>query len=170
MLHACADCAELSLRDAILVPGPIVSGLPYLSLPFVFVVPDLWFPEFDLVALQIHDPCKYAILVVLRAFLYKDALGSWVVYTVLCASALARTGVLFGIVLLLAGTALAWAQSQFFSGRGAYIQFWGCHRHNHGGQRVSGDYAGTTKTRGSSGEWAKPESGMGCQGKIALYA
>ena len=50
-------------------------------------------------------------------------IGSWFVYTLLCASPLAKRGWLLGIVLLLAGGVLAWGLTQLFSGRGAYIHF-----------------------------------------------
>ncbi|MEM9257903.1 MAG: urate hydroxylase PuuD [Pseudomonadota bacterium] len=49
--------------------------------------------------------------------------GSWGAYTLLCMSPLARSGWLLGVVLLVLGTALAWALTQLFSGRGAYIHF-----------------------------------------------
>jgi len=49
--------------------------------------------------------------------------GSWVLYNVLCASPMARSGWLLGAVLLATGAALAWALSSVFSGRGAYIHF-----------------------------------------------
>ncbi len=49
--------------------------------------------------------------------------GSWMLYSLLCASPLARNGWLLGAVLLAVGTALAWALSSVFSGRGAYIHF-----------------------------------------------
>jgi uncharacterized membrane protein len=49
--------------------------------------------------------------------------GSWVLYSLLCASPLARHGVLLGVVLLLAGGLVAWGLTQLFSGRGAYIHF-----------------------------------------------
>ncbi|MEE4277685.1 MAG: urate hydroxylase PuuD [Halieaceae bacterium] len=50
-------------------------------------------------------------------------IGSWLIYSLLCASVLARNGWLLGAVLLLLGAALAWALAQLFSGRGAYIHF-----------------------------------------------
>jgi len=49
--------------------------------------------------------------------------GSWMLYSLLCSSALARSGWLLGAVLLAVGAALAWALSSVFSGRGAYIHF-----------------------------------------------
>ncbi|MEO1079235.1 MAG: urate hydroxylase PuuD [Pseudomonadota bacterium] len=49
--------------------------------------------------------------------------GSWLVYSLLCASPLSRHGWLLGAVLMLAGAALAWGLAQLFSGRGAYIHF-----------------------------------------------
>jgi len=49
--------------------------------------------------------------------------GSWLVYTGLCASPLARHGPALAAVLLLLGAALAWGLSELFSGRGAYIHF-----------------------------------------------
>ena len=49
--------------------------------------------------------------------------GSWVLYSLLCISPLARNGWLLGAVLLGVGAALAWALSNVFSGRGAYIHF-----------------------------------------------
>jgi uncharacterized membrane protein len=50
-------------------------------------------------------------------------IASWVAYSLLCSSPLARNGWLLGAVLLLAGSALAWALTATFSGRGAYIHF-----------------------------------------------
>ncbi|EED32927.1 hypothetical protein NOR53_1758 [gamma proteobacterium NOR5-3] len=50
-------------------------------------------------------------------------LGSWIAYTVLCLSPLARNGWLLAVVLLCLGAGLAWGLSQYFSGRGAYIHF-----------------------------------------------
>ena len=44
-------------------------------LPLVFLVPDFWLPEFDLVALGIHDPGEHPIFVVLRALYYIDPRG-----------------------------------------------------------------------------------------------
>ncbi|WP_439106929.1 urate hydroxylase PuuD [Congregibacter sp.] len=49
--------------------------------------------------------------------------GSWVAYTLLCGSALAKNGWLLATILMLLGGGLAWGLSQFFSGRGAYIHF-----------------------------------------------
>ena len=49
--------------------------------------------------------------------------GGWVVYDLLCKSPLARDGRVFGLVLLLACSLLAWALCQLFSGRGAYLHF-----------------------------------------------
>ncbi|MFT6772148.1 MAG: putative membrane protein, partial [Congregibacter sp.] len=49
--------------------------------------------------------------------------GSWLAYTVLCVSPLAKNGWLLAAVLLIFGGGLAWGLSQFFSGRGAYIHF-----------------------------------------------
>jgi uncharacterized membrane protein len=48
---------------------------------------------------------------------------SWFVYNGLCRSPLARRGWLLGAVLLVTGGVLAWALTQTFSGRGAYIHF-----------------------------------------------
>ncbi len=49
--------------------------------------------------------------------------GSWIGYSALCASPLARNGWLLGAVLLIVGGALAWGLTEVFSGRGAYIHF-----------------------------------------------
>ncbi len=49
--------------------------------------------------------------------------GGWVVYDLLCKSPLARDVRVFGLVLLLACSALAWGLCQLFSGRGAYLHF-----------------------------------------------
>jgi uncharacterized membrane protein len=49
--------------------------------------------------------------------------GGWVVYDLLCKSPLANNDKLFGIVLFVAISALAWGLCQLFSGRGAYIHF-----------------------------------------------
>lgn len=49
--------------------------------------------------------------------------GSWLLYSALCASPLARHSWLLGAVLLAAGGVLAWALTGLFSGRGAYIHF-----------------------------------------------
>ncbi|MEM1152333.1 MAG: urate hydroxylase PuuD [Pseudomonadota bacterium] len=50
-------------------------------------------------------------------------IGSWVAYSALCTSPLAKSGWLLGAVLLITGTALAWGLTEIFSGRGAYIHF-----------------------------------------------
>ena len=50
-------------------------------------------------------------------------IGSWVAYSALCTSPLAKNGWLLGVVLLITGTALAWGLTEIFSGRGAYIHF-----------------------------------------------
>jgi len=47
----------------------------------------------------------------------------WVVYDLLCKSPLASNDKLFGIVLFVAVSALAWGLCQLFSGRGAFIHF-----------------------------------------------
>ncbi|MDH3453317.1 MAG: urate hydroxylase PuuD [Gammaproteobacteria bacterium] len=49
--------------------------------------------------------------------------GGWVVYDLLCKSPLANNDKLFGLVLFVAVSALAWGLCQLFSGRGAYIHF-----------------------------------------------
>jgi uncharacterized membrane protein len=49
--------------------------------------------------------------------------GGWVIYDLLCKSALARDARLFGLVLLLGCSLLAWGLCQLFSGRGAYLHF-----------------------------------------------
>lgn len=49
--------------------------------------------------------------------------GGWFVYDLLCKSPLARDTRVFGVVLLLLTTALAWGLCELFSGRGAYIHF-----------------------------------------------
>ena len=49
--------------------------------------------------------------------------GGWIVYDLLCKSPLANNDKLFGIVLFVAISALAWGLCQLFSGRGAYIHF-----------------------------------------------
>ena len=49
--------------------------------------------------------------------------GGWLVYDALCKSPLARDTRVFGVVLLLLSTLLAWGLCQLFGGRGAYILF-----------------------------------------------
>jgi uncharacterized membrane protein len=49
--------------------------------------------------------------------------ASWTAYMLLCASPLARNGLLLALLLLVLGGALAWALTALFSGRGAYIHF-----------------------------------------------
>ena len=49
--------------------------------------------------------------------------GGWVVYDVLCRSALGKNDKLFAVLLLLFVSLLAWGLCQLFSGRGAYIHF-----------------------------------------------
>ncbi|HKJ20660.1 MAG TPA: urate hydroxylase PuuD [Woeseiaceae bacterium] len=49
--------------------------------------------------------------------------GGWLVYDLLCKSPLARDTRVFGVVLLVLSSALAWGLCQLFSGRGAYIHF-----------------------------------------------
>lgn len=47
--------------------------------------------------------------------------GGWIGYEVLCATALKDKGILFGLVLLVLATALAYGLNQVFSARGAYM-------------------------------------------------
>ena len=49
--------------------------------------------------------------------------GGWFVYDLLCKSTLARDTRVFGVILLLLVSALAWGLCELFSGRGAYIHF-----------------------------------------------
>jgi uncharacterized membrane protein len=49
--------------------------------------------------------------------------GGWVVYDLLCRSPLARDARVFGLVLLIGCSLLAWGLCQLFSGRGAYLHF-----------------------------------------------
>jgi uncharacterized membrane protein len=49
--------------------------------------------------------------------------GGWLVYDLLCKSALARDTRVFAVVLLVLSSALAWGLCQLFGGRGAYIHF-----------------------------------------------
>jgi len=49
--------------------------------------------------------------------------GSWMIYDLLCKSRLGGDDRLFGIVLLVLVSLLAWGLCQLFSGRGAYIHF-----------------------------------------------
>jgi uncharacterized membrane protein len=49
--------------------------------------------------------------------------GGWVVYDLLCKSPLASDARVFGVVLLVACSLLAWALCQLFSGRAAYLHF-----------------------------------------------
>jgi len=49
--------------------------------------------------------------------------GGWFVYDLLCRSPLARDTRVFGVILLLLTSALAWGLCELFSGRGAYIHF-----------------------------------------------
>ena len=49
--------------------------------------------------------------------------GGWIVYDLLCRSALGNSETAFSLVLLLLVSLLAWGLCQLFSGRGAYIHF-----------------------------------------------
>lgn len=49
--------------------------------------------------------------------------GGWFVYDLLCKSPLANDTRVFGVILLLLTSALAWGLCEAFSGRGAYIHF-----------------------------------------------
>jgi uncharacterized membrane protein len=49
--------------------------------------------------------------------------GSWVIYDLLCRSALGRNDNVFAVVLFVMTGILAWGLCQLFSGRGAYIHF-----------------------------------------------
>ena len=49
--------------------------------------------------------------------------GSWVIYDLLCKTRLGNNDRLFGIVLLVLVSLLAWGLCELFSGRGAYIHF-----------------------------------------------
>ncbi len=50
-------------------------------------------------------------------------IGGWVVYDLLCKSPLGKDDKLFGVVLFIAVSLLAWGLCQLFSGRGAYMHF-----------------------------------------------
>jgi uncharacterized membrane protein len=49
--------------------------------------------------------------------------GGWVVYDLLCKSALARDTRVFAVILFVLTSALAWGLCELFGGRGAYIHF-----------------------------------------------
>jgi uncharacterized membrane protein len=49
--------------------------------------------------------------------------GGWVIYDLLCKSPLANDARVFGVILLLLSSVLAWGLCELFSGRGAYIHF-----------------------------------------------
>ncbi|MGI9202303.1 MAG: urate hydroxylase PuuD, partial [Woeseiaceae bacterium] len=49
--------------------------------------------------------------------------GGWIVYDLLCKSPLGKNDSVFGVVLFVAVSLLAWALCQLFSGRGAFIHF-----------------------------------------------
>ncbi|MBT8087479.1 MAG: urate hydroxylase PuuD [Gammaproteobacteria bacterium] len=49
--------------------------------------------------------------------------GGWFVYDLLCKSPLARDTRVFGVILFLLASLLAWSLCQLFGGRGAYIHF-----------------------------------------------
>lgn len=49
--------------------------------------------------------------------------GGWFVYDLLCKSPLANNDKVFGVVLLILVSLLAWGLCQLFSGRGAYMHF-----------------------------------------------
>ena len=49
--------------------------------------------------------------------------GGWVIYDLLCKSPLGNNDTVFGVVLFVAVSILAWGLCQLFSGRGAYIHF-----------------------------------------------
>ncbi|EAQ99156.1 urate hydroxylase PuuD [Congregibacter litoralis] len=75
--------------------------------------------ESYLIDRRVADLSQGQAIVLGLAFL----VGSWVAYTVLCLSPLAKNGWLLAVVLLILGGGLAWGLSQLFSGRGAYIHF-----------------------------------------------
>lgn len=50
-------------------------------------------------------------------------IGSWIIYDLLCKSPLAKDTRIFGVILLLLSTLLAWGLCNLFSGRAAYILF-----------------------------------------------
>jgi uncharacterized membrane protein len=49
--------------------------------------------------------------------------GGWIVYDLLCRSAISRNETVFSVVLLLLVSLLAWGLCELFGGRGAYIHF-----------------------------------------------
>ena len=49
--------------------------------------------------------------------------GSWVLYELLCSSPLGKNSLVIAIILIAAGTGLAYGLAHLFSGRGAYIHF-----------------------------------------------
>lgn len=88
-----------------------ISGFALLSVLYYFGA------EIYLIDKSVADISKdAAILIGLGALL-----GSWIVYDLLCKTPLILHQGVFGLVLFLLLTAEAWALTQVFSGRGAYI-------------------------------------------------
>jgi uncharacterized membrane protein len=90
-----------------------ISGIFLLGLVY-FVGADIY-----LIDRTVADISTNSAILISIAFL----IGGWVVYDLLCKSPLAREEKLFGFVLLILSSLLAFSLCQLFSGRAAYILF-----------------------------------------------
>ncbi len=89
------------------------SGMALLALVY-------WYgAEVYLVDASVADLSPIAAVGIAIAYI----VGGWFIYDLLCKSPLARDSRVFGVVLLLLSSVLAWSLCQLFGGRGAYIHF-----------------------------------------------
>jgi len=90
-----------------------LSGMAMLVLVY-------WYgAEVYLISPSVADLSVFAAVGIAAAYI----VGGWFLYDFLCKSPLARDTRVFGVVLLLLSSLLAWSLCQLFGGRGAYIHF-----------------------------------------------
>ena len=90
-----------------------LSGMAMLVLVY-------WYgAEVYLIDPSVADLSVFAAVGIAAAYI----VGGWFLYDLLCKSPLARDTRVFGVILLLLSSLLAWSLCQLFGGRGAYIHF-----------------------------------------------
>lgn len=90
-----------------------LSGMAMLVLVY-------WYgAEVYLINPSVADLSVFAAVGIAAAYI----VGGWFLYDLLCKSPLARDTRVFGVILLLLSSVLAWSLCQLFGGRGAYIHF-----------------------------------------------
>lgn len=91
----------------------------WLSGMFLLILVYWYGAEVYLVDSSVAELSRFAAVGIAAAVIA----GSWVVYDLLCKTRLGVDDRLFGIVLFVLVSLLAWGLCQLFSGRGAYIHF-----------------------------------------------